>query len=94
MSDINNLTNHVIEIKSKMGSIESTLSQLGKNFEKMDVIDRKAEEAMEVANDAQEYAANLVKKAGWVGGLASTFVVGLVWFLEHIPSALAKIGGN
>lgn len=89
------------EINRTLGKIEGILVEFKNNTERrFDEITEASRLATEAAKSAQEradeahaFAKLLVQKAGFMGGMVSCILIGIIWVFEHVPKALAAIAG-
>lgn len=89
------------EINRTLGRIEGTLNEFKDNTDRrFDEIHEAAKLAADAAHNAQEkadeahaFAQLLVQKAGFMGGVVSFCLVGVIWVFEHIYRAVAVIMG-
>ena len=61
---------------------------LGKTTDLANDAIKKADDAEKKAIEAHNYSQEIVKRAGWAGGIVATFIGGLFWVADHIPKLL------
>lgn len=77
----------LIEFKS---GTERTLEDIKESIKE---VKKQANDAEERAKEAHAYSRSIVQKVQWVAGGVTVFITGLIYFIEHIPQAIAKITG-
>ncbi len=90
------------EINRTLGRIEGTLIEFKDNTDRRfdeihaaaKLATQEARVAQDKADEAHAFAKMLVQKAGFMGGVVSFVLVGIIWIFENIPKTLATISGS
>jgi len=90
------------EINRTLGRIEGTLIEFKDNTDRRfdeihaaaKLATTEARIAQGKADEAHAFAKILVQRAGFMGGVVSCVLVGIIWVIEHIPKDLARITGS